>query len=550
MARAQPEGGEGGALTETAPVKAVKGMGRPAHIAGAALLLGASVLLSRILGYAREMVLAYRSGASAATDAFYAAFQLPDLLNYFLAGGALSIAFIPLYSRLRAQEGQAAADDLMASVLGTLGALAVLATAVLFWQAEALVALQFPRFDSETQALTVHLTRIVLPAQVFFIAGGIVQAVLLAQQRFLAAALAPLLYNGGIIAGGLFLAPAVGIEGFAWGALAGSIAGPFLAPVLLARGVFVLRARFAPFERRFLVYLTLAAPLMFGQTLLTLDEWYDRWFGALIATGTVAHLGLARRLMQVPVAVVGQALAAAALPTLARLFSEGRRAELDATVLRTLQAGLSLAVLSGAGCLALAHPLVMAVYQRGAFLPADTAAVTPLLALFSVGVPAWVTQQIAVRAFYARGDTWRPMILGTLVALGAIPLYLGLSRRFGVVGLPLAGVMAMTVNALATLALARFLHGAPPIGRLLASAGRALAIAAPAAAAAFAVQTQRAALLPSLELGPSLGALLDLACGGLAFALVAGPGVALFGDEALRGAAGRLLRVLPRRRPT
>lgn len=500
------------------------------------------MLLSRVLGYAREMVLAYRSGASASTDAFYAAFQLPDLLNYFLAGGALSIAFIPLYNRLRVEEGQGAADDLMASVLGTLGVLAVIATALLAWQAEALVALQFPRFDAGTQALTVHLTRIVLPAQVFFIAGGIVQAVLLAQQRFLAAALAPLLYNGGIIAGGLVLAPAIGVEGFAWGALAGSIAGPFLAPALLSRGVFRLRAHFAPLDRRFLVYLVLAAPLMFGQTLLTLDEWYDRWFGALLATGTVAHLGLARRLMQVPVAVVGQALAAAALPALARLYAEGRRAELDASVLRTLQAGLSLAVLSGAGCLALAQPLVTAVYQRGAFGPADTAAVTPLLALFSAGVPAWVTQQIAVRAFYARGDTWRPMILGTLVALGAIPLYLGLSRRYGAVGLPLAGVLAMTVNALATLALARRLHGAPSLGRLLASGARALAIAVPAATAAFVAQGQRAALLPDFTAGPTLGALLDLACGGLVFVAIAGAGVALFGDPALRAAAVRLLR--------
>ncbi len=492
------------------------------------------------------MVLAYRSGASTATDAFYAAFQLPDLLNYFLAGGALSIAFIPLYSRMRAEEGQAAADDLMAKVLGTLGAVSVLATVLLAWHADALVALQFPRFDVETKALTVHLTRIVLPAQVFFIAGGIVQAVLLAQQRFLAAALAPLFYNAGIIAGGIVLAPAIGIEGFAWGALAGSVAGPFLAPVLLARGVVRLRARLAPFDRRFLVYMALAAPLMFGQTLLTLDEWYDRWFGALIAPGTVAQLGLARRLMQVPVAVVGQALAAAALPILARLHSEGRRAELDATVLRTLQAGTALAVLAGAACLALARPLVTAVYQRGAFGPADTAAVAPLLALFALGVPAWVAQQIAVRTFYARGDTWRPMLLGTVVALAALPLYLGLSQQFGALGLPLAGVLAMSVNAVATLALARRLHGGPALGELLASVGRAVAIAAPAAATAFVVRPT--ALGFGAGLGPAPAALVDLAAGGLVFVAVAGVGVVVFGDAALRSAALRLLRrMLPQR---
>lgn len=515
---------------------------RPARIAGAAVLLASSVLLSRLLGYAREMVLAYRSGASAATDAFYAAFQLPDLLNYFLAGGALSIAFIPLYNRVRSEEGQEAADELVALVLGTLGTFAVLATVLLWWWAEALVGLQFPRFDPATQALTARLTRIVLPSQVFFITGGIVQAVLLARERFLAAALAPILYNGAIIAGGLFLAPTFGISAFAWGALAGSIAGPFLAPVLLMRGVAPLRVRVAPSSRRFLVYLALAAPLMFGQTLLTLDEWYDRWFGALIATGTVAHLGLARRLMQVPVAVVGQALAAAALPALARLHAEGRRKELDAAVLRTLEAGLSLAVFAGGACLALARPLVIVVYQRGAFGPADSAAVAPLLALFAIGVPAWVAQQIAVRAFYARADTWRPMLLGTVIAVAVIPLYLGLARHMGAIGLPLAGAIAMSVNALATLVLARRLHGAPPLGRLLGSVGRALLLAAAAAAAAFAAQAQREIWLPQLAAGTTLGALADLAAGGLGFVAVAGVGIVLLGGETLRGAAMRLLR--------
>jgi putative peptidoglycan lipid II flippase len=335
------------------------------------------VLLSRGLGYVREALLAYRVGAGAATDAYYAAFQIPDLLNYLLAGGALSIAFLPLYTRHLAAGDEAGADRLLATVLGTLTVVAAVATLVLWWFAEPLIALQFPRFDAATQAATVHLTRIVLPAQVFFIAGGIINATLFAHGRFGAAALAPLLYNAGIIAGGLVLAPHLGleVEGFAWGALAGAIAGPFLAPVLYARRHVRLGIRVAPFDRAFLAYLVVAAPLMFGQSLLTVDEWYERWFGALLGAGAVSYLSYARRLMQVPVAVVGQAIAAAALPTLSRLFAEGKRDELNGVVLRTLQAGLALAVVAAAGCFALAHPLVQVVYQRGRFGPADSAAV-------------------------------------------------------------------------------------------------------------------------------------------------------------------------------
>ncbi|MFV1978735.1 MAG: lipid II flippase MurJ, partial [Myxococcota bacterium] len=153
---------------------------RTPRFVAVAAVLAASVLLSRVLGFVREAVLADRVGAGAEMDAYSAAFQLPDLLNYFLAGGALSIAFIPMYTRVLGRDGEAAAARLFALVLGTVGAIAMLATFALWWWADALIALQFPRFAPDTHALTVRLTRIVLPAQVFFVAGGIVRAVLMA----------------------------------------------------------------------------------------------------------------------------------------------------------------------------------------------------------------------------------------------------------------------------------------------------------------------------------------------------------------------------------
>jgi len=511
------------------------------RIGAAALLLASSVLLSRLLGYGREALLAYQAGAGPLTDAYYAAFQIPDLLNYLLAGGALSIAFLPLYTRHLAAGDDAGADRLLATVLGTLTAVAAAATALLWWFTEPLIALQFPRFDAATQATTVHLTRIVLPAQVFFVVGGIVNATLFAHGRFGAAALAPLLYNAAIIAGGLLLAPHLerGVEGFAWGALAGAVLGPFLMPLLYARGRVRLGLRVAPFDRTFLAYLVIAAPLMLGQSLLTVDEWYERWFGALLGTGAVSHLSYARRLMQVPVAVVGQAIAAAALPTLSRLWAEGRAAELNATLLRTLQAGLALAVVAAAGCFALARPLVQLVYQRGAFGAADTAAVAGILALLCLAVPAWIAQQIAARAFYARADTWRPMLLGTVVALAAIPLYLALGRTMGVRGLALAPAIAMSVNALATLALARWLHGAPALGALGATLGRAALAAGPAAALVWWA-------LPAAPASATT-ALVELTLGGAAYAALVAGGAWGVGDATLRDVLRRLTRRLLRR---
>lgn len=508
----------------------------PVRFGAAALLLAASALLSRILGYAREALLAYQVGARSSTDAYFAAFQIPDLLNYLLAGGALSIAFLPLYTRYLSRHDAAGADRFFATVLGTLSLVAVLATVALWWWAEPLVALQFPHFDSATQALTVHLTRIVLPAQIFFIAGGVINATLLARERFGAAAAAPLIYNAAIIVGGLLLGPrqGVGVEGFAWGALAGAILGPFLAPVFDARRCIRLRLRVSIGDRAFLGYLAVAAPLMFGQTLLTVDEWYGRWFGALLDAGTVAHLAYARRLMQVPVAVVGQAIAAAALPTLARLWAEERQDEFHRVVLRTVRVGLALAVLGGGAVIVLAHPLVQLVYQHGAFTRSDTAQVAGLLALFCLAVPAWIAQQIAVRAFYARGDTWRPMLLGTVIAIAAIPLYLTFANHFGAVGIAAAGVIGMSVNALGTLLLARWLHGGPALLPLLDTTMRAAFIAAAAGA------VTDLALRFAPHAAPDV--LVDLGIGGLVFASVVATGTLAIGDAAMRTALRRLLR--------
>jgi len=518
------------------------------RIPAVALLLAGSVLLSRLLAYVREAVLAYQLGTSSEADAYRAAFQIPDILNYFLAGAALSIAFVPFYTRVREREGQEAAERLLAKVLGTMTLLAAAATAVLWWKAEALVTLQFPRFAPDTQALTVRLTRIVLPAQIFFVAGGIVRAALMAHDRFGTQALAPLLYNAGIITGGAAFGATLGAEGFAWGALAGAALGPFLVPLLdaLSGAGLRIRLRFAPFDRQFLRYLAVAAPLMLGLSLLTVDEWYERWFGALLSEGTVAQLAYARQLMLAPVGVVGQAVATAVLPALSQLWSEGRRQEFDRVFLRTLRAALGLALLAAGVAIALAEPIVTVIFQRGHFTAADTQHVSRLLQLLALAVPAWVVQQIAVRGFYSRRDTWRPMLLGSAVALAAVPLYLALGPHYGAAGLATAGVIGMSANAVLTLWLLWRVHGGPALGELRSTAARALLLALLAGIAAH-WAAGWAAEWAAGQAGIRLPVALVQLCTGLsAFAAVVIPGVFVLGDAPLREAVRRVLGRLRR----
>jgi putative peptidoglycan lipid II flippase len=508
------------------------------RVAGAALLLAASVLLSRLLGFARDVVLAGVIGRNAQTDAYSAGFMLPDLLNHLLAGGALSVAFLPLYERIRRRRGTAAADRFTATAFGTMGALTLALTAVLFVFADPLVAWQFA-FPPEVHALTVRLTRIVLPAQLCFVCGGILRAALMADGHFRSQAVAPLLYNLGIIAGGVALAGATGVEGFAWGALGGAVVGALGSALWEARGRVPVRVRVAPGDPDFRAYLMLAAPLALGASLLTVDEWYDRWFGARLGEGTIATLRYARQLMLVPVALVGQAVATAALPTLARYVAEERRVELDRLVNRALQASLALGVLLGAGLFALAAPAVAFVYVRGAFTPADAAPVVEALRVFACAVPGWIVQTLAVRPFYARGQMWRPMALATVVSLAALPLYMLLGPRLGGTGLALAGALSVSASALVTVAFARHWHGAPSLRALLGSGLRTLAAAAPAA--------WLAEWVASLLAGSGMrAATLALAAGGLAFASVALPLAFWLGDaptrDALRSVARRLRR--------
>ncbi|MGH0035435.1 MAG: murein biosynthesis integral membrane protein MurJ [Myxococcota bacterium] len=495
-------------------------------------MLAGSVLLSRVLGWARDLVLANQVGAGAEADAYYAAFQIPDIMNYLLAGGALSIAFLPFYTRVRDQRGAAEADRLFSTVLGTMTLLTVLATCVLWWQADALVALQFPRFSPETRALTAQLTRIVLPGQAFFVSGGILAAVLMAEGRFGSQALAPLAYNACIIAGGLLTGT---VEGFAWGVLAGAITGPFVVRYLDLSRTRTIRWRVAPGNRDFLTYLWMALPLMLGLSLVTVDEWYDRWFGAVLGEGVVAMLSFARKLMQAPVAVIGQAIATAALPTLSHLFTSGRVQELERTLLRTLQGAGALAVLAAAATWAFAAPGVELAYHHGRFSAEAAERTADILAVLAFGIPAWIVQQVAVRAFYARGDTWRPMWLGTGLALLAIPVYVAMGQRFGPEGLAAAGALAMSVSALVTLGWARRLHGAPALPAFFGSLARMAVVAGGAAGAA------RLAMA-GLEGGGKPGAVADLFFGGLAFAAVAAAGIRWLGDEPVRELAGGLVR--------
>jgi putative peptidoglycan lipid II flippase len=418
-------------------------------LGAAALLLSSAVFLSRVIGYLREVFVASRFGANGETDAFYAAFTIPDVLNYFLAGGTLSITFLPLYARYLAAHDEAQANHVL-SVIAT-WVLGVLALLVLVGElvAGTVVAHVFDGLSPAALASCIRYTRILLPAQLCFFAGGLLSATLYARGHFKAAAIAPLLYNVGIIAGGLILGGSLGTESLVWGALVGAFAGPFLVPAVAAwRAGARPRPSLAVRHPALREWLVQTLPLMLGVSLVTADDWILRYF-AQGNEGQISLLNYAKRLVAVPIAVVGQAIGQASMPFFARLFATGQREELCDTFVRTARTAGVWALLLSAWIAALAEPLTDLLYRWGAFSLGKVSPTALYVAIFCAAVPLFTLQGLMARAFYAAGNTLTPMVAGTVVTVLALPLYKVLFVSFGVVGLAIAsglGILCHTVS--------------------------------------------------------------------------------------------------------
>lgn len=454
----------------------------------AALMLSVSTLLSGVLGFLRDVLVTSWYEAGVQSDAYYAAFKLPDMMNYFLAGGTLSITFIPLFSAYLARDEEAEGWKLFSTVASLIGLLLAVVTLVMMMVAPHVIPIMFPGFDSAEQvALTVAMTRIVLPAQIAFYIGGLVQATLFSRETFWPAAISPLVYNVGIIAGGAALGPVMGIKGFAVGALVGAILGPLCVPLYAARHHIRYRPGFDVRSEGFKKFIKLTLPLMLGATLVTVDNWLLAFFGSTHAEGSVTLLNHSRKLMVFLFAIIGQAAGQAALPFLAKLYASGKEHEMGVMLSRSLSSVIFLAIFAAAGLAIVGEPLVYVLYHHGAFTTQDAEVTTRLLWIFCIGLTSWAAQTIAARAFYARQDTLTPMIVGTIVLAMSLPIYWQLDAAFGVYGLALATSVSITLNVVAIMGVYRWRAGELPLGPVAASMGRALVGMVPSALSALGV---------------------------------------------------------------
>jgi putative peptidoglycan lipid II flippase len=414
-----------------------------------------STFLSRIIGLVRIKYVAWLFGSGMQADALNAAFYLPDMISYFLVGGAASITFVTILTRYRETGREAEGERSLSVILTTmylvLGAAVVLAEIFAPW----FVRWWFYGFDPQKAALCVLLTRIVLPAQLCFFAGGVFGAVLLVRKQFSVQAVAPLIYGLGTIVGGLLLVKRIGVSSLALGTVAGALCGPFLLNWLFAHRAGARYRMILDWRDEGLrEWVRLSLPLMAGVSLVTADNWIIGHFASRIG-GAVTLFNYAKQFFSAPMAMLAQAAGAASMPFFASLWTRDRHYEFATGVADSVSRVASLGLLASSGMIALGWPAIDLVMTGGRFSAADSRVCAVYFSIFSVSMFLWAAQAIYARAFYAAGNTFAPMVASTIVTVVSLPIYSSLYHWRGAAGLALASDIGI---AMQTLTIAVLLH--------------------------------------------------------------------------------------------
>lgn len=436
------------------------------RLARAATLLAAATVASRALGLVREVVVAALFGASDAKAAYVIGYYVPFFVQRLLIGGTLSIVLIPTLADVIARRDEEELGRITSYLFTAVVLLGVVMVVVGELLAPWLIQLAAPGFAARPGQLelTTSLTRINFLAMFFLALAIFATAYLQALQRFVAPAIAPLVFNVVTIAGTVWLGPRLGIVGLAVAWVAGA-AAQFLAqiPALHRQG---LRYRLTIDWRHPAIRTVgrLALPAMFGLAVVEINAYVGRFFASLLpatpGVNAVAALDYAFEVVQAPVGILAISVATVLFPGMSQIAATGDRVKLSQTTSLGLRSLLFLVLPVSAAFVVFAVPLVGLVFQRGEFGPAATAAVAACLAAYAAGLVPMAAYYVITRTFYALHDMRTPVTIGVaMVGLNAILDYV-LMRVMGVAGIALATALVTFVNvALLIAALRRRVGG-------------------------------------------------------------------------------------------
>lgn len=416
----------------------------------AAATVGGYTLLSRVLGFARDVLTAALLGAGPVADAFFVAQRLPNLFRSLFAEGAFSAAFVPLFAGRIAQDGEENAKRFAEDALSVLLAALIIFTILGEIFTPEILSVIAPGFasDPEKFGLTVDLTRITFPYLLYISLATLLGGMLNSVERFAATAATPTLLNIALIIALVTTRPPSGYA-LAWATSAAGLAQFLWLMVSCHRAGIAPRLpwpRLTPEVRRLV---RVMAPGVVGAGATQLNLLVSTAVASLLPAGAVSYLYYADRLNQLPLAVVGIAVGTAILPSLSRQVRQGDTEAAIETQNRGLELALLLTLPAAVALGITAHAILFALFQRGAFGPEEVAATAPALAAYAAGLPAFVLVKVMTPGFFARQDTGTPVKIAVVSMASNILLTLALMLPLAHVGNALANSAAGWINALA-----------------------------------------------------------------------------------------------------
>jgi len=421
--------------------------------------VGSATILSRILGFIRDVVLAKVFGASGETDAFFLAFKIPNFMRRLFAEGSFSLAFVPVLSEYKARGDHKALRDLVDHVTGTLAAVLLVLTAfgviaaplVLSVFAPGWLAEGRPEFDLSAGMLRITFPYILL-ISLTALSGGILNTF----ERFLIPALTPVLLNISLIAAALLLAGhmQVPVTALAWGVLAAGIAQLLLQVPALMRLGLMPRPRWGWRHSGVRRILKLMIPTLIGSSVAQVNLLFDSIIATFLISGSVSWLYYSDRLLEFPLGVLGIALATVILPNLSQKHAKASTAEFSATLDWALRLAVIVTVPAAVGLIVLAGPILTTLFQYDAFQPDDVRMSSYSLIAYSAGLPAFIAVKVLAPGYYARQDTRTPvkiaitaMVTNMVLNLAFVGALLGYGFAGPHAGLALASSVAAYLNA-------------------------------------------------------------------------------------------------------
>jgi len=452
------------------------------HLIQSTTILMVAFFLNKVLAIGRQIIIAPAFGTGNEFDAYTAAFRLPDILYMLISGGALATAFIPILSQRLSQPNEADHGGwrLVSAVANTMLLAGFSVSIIVMIFAESIVANFIASgFDTATQHLTADLMRLIMISTMIFSLSGLVSAVLNTHQHFVLPALAPIIYNGGIIIGALLFVPSMGVYGLVWGGILGAcghllIQLPGLFLFLQAGHRLNYHLWFGWQDPDLRTVIKLMGPRILTIFVIQINFVVMFNLASQLGRGNVSALDYGWDLMQMPQTIIGTAIGIVLFPTMSTLAAQGNTTRLWGVTLQAMRVMLALAIPAMVGLITLGRLVIQLMFERGEFDANSTAMVYQALQFWAIALVAHCLMEVVNRFFYAQKDTTTPLISSVLSMFLNIMLAYLLYLPLGAGGLALSNGVAVSLEILFLLFIAQRKLAIPNVAILLKTLGQTM----------------------------------------------------------------------------